>query len=345
MRVDALAESPPGPQRASERSSDVKIRVRAGVISLVVGVVLLGVKLVAYFLTGSQAILSDALESIVNIVAALFAVAALVFAGRPADLSHPYGHGKVEFLSGGFEGGLIAFAALLIIYEAAITLWSGFELRAIETGVVLVAAAGAGNAVLGMFLVRIGRRVHSLTLEADGLHVLSDFWTSVAVIVGLLLVRTTGWQILDPLLAIGVGVNLAWTGASLLRRAAGGLLDESDPQLLGSLAGAIGEIQSPGIIGVHRLRAIRSGGVANIDAHLVVPRFWSVSDGHDAANRFSEDVVHRVDRDAEFVFHVDPCRAAYCWGCLVEPCPVRSHPFRELPNHSIDGLVGGPPKD
>ena len=319
--------------------------MRAGVFSLAVGLVLLGIKFVAYYRTGSQAILSDALESIVNIVTALFTVGALAVASRPADPSHPYGHGKVEFLSGGFEGGLIAFAALLIIYQAVISLWSGLELHAIEAGVVLVGIAGLGNALLGVFLVRSGRRMHSLALEADGLHVLSDFWTSVAVVVGLLLVRVTGWLILDPLLAIAVGVNLARTGAGLVRRAMGGLLDESEPELLGSLTRAIGEIQSPGIIGVHRLRAIRSGGLANIDAHLVVPRFWSVADGHDAANRFSEDVVHRVERDAGFIFHVDPCRPVYCPGCVVEPCPVRSSPFRALPDRSLEVLIGEPPKD
>lgn len=324
-------------------ASDTGIRVRAGVLSLVIGLVLLAIKFLAYLHTGSQAILSDAIESIVNIVAALFTVVALAFASRPADPSHPYGHGKIEFLSGGFEGGLIAFAALVIIYEAVDALWSGLALHAIREGVVLVGIAATGNAVLGAFLVRSGRRLHSLALEADGLHLLSDFWTSLAVIVGLLLVRRTGWLFLDPLLAIAVGLNLAWTGARLVRRAAAGLLDESDPQLLGALAWAIGETRAPEIIGIHRLRAIQSGGVVHIDAHLVVPRFWSVSESHEAANRFSDDVIRRVDRNAEFIFHVDPCRAVYCTGCPVEPCPVRSHSFRNLPDRSIEALIGEPP--
>jgi hypothetical protein len=170
----------------------------------------------------------DALESIVNVVAAVFALGGLVFAGRPADRNHPYGHGKIEFFSAAFEGGLIAFAAVLIIYEVVQSLIRGVEVRQIEAGLAIVLAAGLANLLLGLFLVRTGRRHSSLTLVADGQHVLSDFWTSVGIVLGLVLVRLTGLAWLDPVVAALVALNLMWTGGRLVRHAAGGLLDEED---------------------------------------------------------------------------------------------------------------------
>lgn len=345
MRVSELAHSHRVPAATERSVSDAAVRVRAGAVSLVVAIGIFGLKFLAYQMTGSMAVLSDALESVVNIVAALFALVSLAIASRPADSSHPYGHGKVEFLSSGFEGGLIAFAALLIVYEAAQALVFGHELHRLDVGVAMVGVASVGNALLGYFLLRTGRRVHSPALEADGMHVLSDVWTSLGVLVGLALVWFTGWRILDPLVAMALGVQLAVVGAGLLRRAVAGLLDESDPRLLGELAQAINEVRPPGIIASHRLRAIRSGGVVNVDAHLVVPRFWSVSQAHDAAYRFEQAVVRRVEQDARFIFHVDPCRSVYCERCVVDPCPVRERPFAGNREATLAELTGDPPPD
>src|SRR5262245_49888574 len=230
---------------------------RAAIVSLVVACLLLAVKYAAYQLTGSAAILSDAMESIANVVAALFAVGVLIFAGRPADRNHPYGHGKMEFFSAVFEGGLIAFAAVLIIWKALQDLLAPPVLHELELGLVLTVAAGLANAALGWFLVTTGRRVRSVTLIADGKHVLSDFWTTVGVIVGLLLVRLTGAVWLDPVAALVVAVNLAVTGARLVRGAAGALLDEEDTGLLTQLVAAFEQSLRPGIIRLHRLRARR----------------------------------------------------------------------------------------
>ena len=345
MRATELVHAHRGPDASGTPPTDSGVRLRAGIVSLAAGIAILAVKFAGYLVTGSTAVLSDAMESIVNVVAALFSLASVVFASRPADESHPYGHGKIEFLSGGFEGGLIAFAALVIAYQALEALWLGTTVHSIHYGVVLIVAAGGANALLGLYLLRTGRRVHSPALEADGLHVLTDFWTSAGVIVALLLVWATGWQFLDPLIALVLGVQLAFVGAKLLRRSVGGLLDESDPDLLSRLAAALNEARSPGVIAAHRLRAIRSGGVVNIDAHLVVPRFWTVAQGHDAARRFEEDVIRRVEQDARFVFHVDPCRPVYCERCTVEPCPVRARPFRAAPDLSLHELTSEPPPD
>jgi len=320
-------------------SGDSGVRVRAGLISLVVSVVLLAAKFEAYRLTGSTAILSDALESIVNVVAAIFALGGILFAGRPADRNHPYGHGKIEFFSAAFEGGLIAFAAVVILYEVVLSLVVRLQVRELDTGLLIISGAGLANLALGLFLVRTGRKHQSLTLVADGQHVLSDFWTTVGIVVGLLLVRVTGIWWLDPLVAAVVAANLMWTGFRLVRHAAGGLLDEEDTLLLNRLLGVLGGHVGQGIIRVHHLRAIRAGRFHHVDAHLVVPEFWSVDRAHEVAEDLAERVIRTLGVDGELIFHTDPCHRAYCPMCDLADCPVRREPFRGRPPLTLEEAV------
>jgi cation diffusion facilitator family transporter len=320
-------------------SPDTRIRLRAGMISLVVGAGLLWAKFYAYQLTGSTAVLSDALESIVNVVAAIFALVSLVVAGRPADRNHPYGHGKIEYFAAAFEGGLIAFAAILIIYEAGRGFFLARELRELDLGLAITLGAGLANAALAWFLIRTGKATQSLTLIADGKHVLSDFLTSLGVVVGLLLVRSTGLIWFDPLVATIVGVNLGWTGFWLVRHAAGGLLDEEDIMLTGKLVNAFDTYRLPGIIRIHHLRAIRAGRFTHVDAHVVVPEYWPVDRAHVLVESFEERVIHACGVEGEIVFHTDPCHRAYCVQCDVTDCPVRQVPFSARPPHTLDEAV------
>ncbi|MGH8063975.1 MAG: cation diffusion facilitator family transporter [Candidatus Entotheonellia bacterium] len=318
---------------------DTRVRLRAGMISLGVGIGLLWVKFLAYQLTGSTAVLSDALESIVNVVAAVFSLGSLLFAGRPADRNHPYGHGKIEYFAAAFEGGLIAFAAILIIYEAGRGFFRTPELRQLDLGLAITLGAGVANAALGWFLITTGKSTQSLTLMADGKHVLSDSWTSLGVIVGLLLVRFTGIAWFDPLVAAIVGLNLGWTGFWLVRHAAGGLLDEEDTKLIGKLVKAFDAYRMPGIIRIHHLRAIRSGRFTHVDAHVVVPEYWPVDRAHVLAESFEERVINACGVEGEIVFHIDPCHQAYCAQCDVMDCPVRLAPFIARPPHTLDEAV------
>jgi cation diffusion facilitator family transporter len=308
-------------------AADARIRLRAALLSLVVATLMLAAKYQAYRMTGSTAVLSDALESIVNVLAAVFALGGLLFAGRPADRNHPYGHGKIEFFSAAFEGGLIAFASILIVYEAVRSLVAGPDVRQIGLGLLIVLGSALVNLALGLYLVRTGRRYVSLTLIADGQHVLADVWTSAGIIVGLGLVRLTGRAWLDPVVALLVALWLMATGFRLVRHAAGGLLDEEDPLLLKRVLDALQKYVGGGVIRVHHLRAIRSGRFQHVEAHLVVPEFWSVEHAHD----LSEDVAARVMRDlgaeGEMVFHTDPCHRIYCAVCDLEDCPIRREPF------------------
>jgi cation diffusion facilitator family transporter len=307
------------------------IRFRAALASLVVGMALLGAKYLGYLHTGSTAVLSDALESITNVVAATFMVGSVVVAGRPADRGHPYGHGKIEYFSAAFEGGLISFAALSIVWYALMDLLRGPEVRELEMGILITLACGLGNAALGWYLVRTGRRANSLSLVADGHHVLSDFWTSAGIVVGLLLVRVTGYAWLDPLTAVIVAVNLAVTGGRLVRHAAGGLLDEEDPALLAALVGAFERRRLPGVIRVHSLRAIRSGRFKHMDAHLIVPEYWSVEESHHVLDDFEQRVLEECGIEGEIAFHTDPCHRALCSICEMSDCPVRQTPLGERP--------------
>jgi cation diffusion facilitator family transporter len=320
-------------------AADARIRLRAGLVSLVVATLMLAAKYQAYRMTGSAAVLSDALESIVNVVAAVFALGGLIFAGRPADRGHPYGHGKIEFFSAAFEGGLIAFASVVIVYEAIRSLLAGPEVHQIGAGVLIVLGSGLVNLALGVYLVRTGRRYASLTLVADGQHVLADVWTSAGVVIGLGLVHLTGRAWLDPLAALLVALSLMWTGFRLVRHAAGGLLDEEDPLLLNRVLAALQRYVGGGVIRVHHLRAIRSGRFQHVEAHLVVPEFWSVERAHD----LSEDVAARAMRDlgveGEMVFHTDPCHRVYCAVCDLDECPIRREPFREATPLTLEEAV------
>jgi len=317
------------------------LRVRIGIVSVVVSIVLLAVKYVAYVHTGSAAILSDALESIINVAAALVAVISLRVAGRPPDRGHPYGHGKIEYFSAAFEGGLIAFAALAIVWFAVRELVRGAEVADIELGLALTVGAGIANALLGWFLLRMGRKHRSITLTADGKHVLSDFQTSVGVVVGLVLVKLTGIAWFDPAAALVVGLNLAATGYRVVREAAGGLLDEEDGGLLSRLVAAFEDVRFPGIIRIHRLRAIRSGREAHADAHLIVPEFWSVEQAHDAAVELERRIFALPSIDGEIVFHVDPCMRALCASCDLPDCPVRQRAFVARPPLTLDEATRG----
>ncbi len=322
------------PSDAAERA-----RLRAVVISLAVGAVLLAAKYQAYRLTGSTAILSDALESIVNVVAAVFALGGIVFAGRPADRNHPYGHGKIEFFSAAFEGGLIAFAAVLIVYEVILSLLRGPEVRALDLGVTIVLGAGFVNLLLGWYLLRAGRKHESLTLVADGRHVLADFYTSAGIVVGLLLVRFTGLAWLDPVVAAVVALNLLWTGFRLVRQAAGGLLDEEDTALLDRFLEVLQPHLGQGVIRVHHLRAIRAGRVHHVDAHLVVPEFWSVEQAHELTEELAERVMKELGVEGEMTLHTDPCHHIYCRMCDLDGCPVRREPFGGRPRLTLDEAV------
>lgn len=320
----------------------LRARLRAGWIALIAGILILGAKFFAWHLTDSQVVFSDAMESIVNVVAAAFMLFAVVLASRPPDDNHPYGHGKIEFITGGFEGGLIAFAAIVIIYEAVMALIEGSQPQHLDVGMAVVGGAGVANLLLGAFLVRTGRAHHSPALIADGQHVISDFWTSAGAVVGLLLVWITDETWIDAVVAIIVALALLRTGFALIRESARGLMDETDDDVVEQVADALEKARVPGIIEVHDLKAINLANFHHIDLHVVVPEFWTVDEAHDQLDAYQERMLVHHDKAGELQFHMDPCERAYCTRCDLVDCAVRAAPFEERIPFTPGRVLEGP---
>jgi cation diffusion facilitator family transporter len=294
---------------------------RAAMISLGVGVAMLVVKFLAYARTGSAAILSDALEGIVNVLAAAFAAYSIATAHRPADEEHPYGHGKIEFLSAGFEGGMIVLAAMLMVGQAIASIIHihrhGQQLEAIAYGMVLMGVASAVHTALGLYLIGIGKRQQSLTLEADGWHLLTDAATSVVALMSLLIVHFTGWAYADPLGALLIALYITSTGWRLVRRAAAGLMDEQDledERLLKGILDAHVQGKEPRICSYHKLRHRHSGRYHWVDFHLMVPAWWDIRRGHEIASAIEYEIEQAIGV-GNATAHVEPCADASCGSC------------------------------
>jgi cation diffusion facilitator family transporter len=316
---------------------------RLAALSLAVAVVLLGVKSYAWLLTGSQAIFSDAAESIVNVVAAAFAFRVLAWAGQPADREHPFGHGKIEFFSAAFEGGLVVAAAFAILWQATDALLAAATPRELDVGLALTFGAGLANGALGWHLVRHGRKHRSAAIEADGHHVLSDFVTSLGVVAGLLAVRVTGLWWLDPAVAAAMGLWLLRTGWGLVRASVGALLDEEDPEFTKRLVATLQPHMRDGFIRVHQLRAIRAGRFMHISAHLVVPGFWQVQRAHAAADELAVRLLAELHGEGDIDFHTDPCERLYCAACDLADCPERTAAFSGRPTLTVEEAVAPDP--
>jgi cation diffusion facilitator family transporter len=303
-------------------------RTRLGAIglSLAVAGALMAVKFWAWHLTGSSAILSDALESIINVVAGGFALASVWIADRPPDERHPYGHGKIEYFSAGFEGALIVLAALGIFYTGGRRILVPQPITHVETGLWLLLAAALVNALLGILLLRIGRRTRSLTLEADGRHVLTDVYTSAGVLVGLLVVQATGAYWLDGLVACLVGLQILITGYRLVRQAVSGLMDAADPALMDRLAAHLEKRRRPSWIDIHELRCRRSGRMVHLSLHLILPRDLSLEAAHDEAKHLERLVGECFPDPVSLVVHMDPCLDPNCAACRRGICPLRARP-------------------
>jgi len=301
-----------------------RVRLAAISLSMVVGIALLAAKFYAYHLTGSSAILSDALESIINVAASGFALISIVTAARPPDESHPYGHGKIEFFSAGFEGALIILAAAGIFYTGIERVFHPQGLPNLGDGIAILGAAAAINLIVGILLVRTGKRTDSLTLVADGKHLLTDVYTSAGVIVGLFLVPVTGWYRLDGVIACLVGLNILVTGVGLVRTSFAGLMDESDPILLEKITELLSQHRKENWIDIHQLRSWKAGNHVHIDLHLVLPRDLDLYHAHEEAKQVELILEDHFEGNAGILVHIDPCSAPDCPVCQKTRCEMRT---------------------
>jgi cation diffusion facilitator family transporter len=281
-------------------------------LSIAAAILTIGLKLGAYLLTNSIGFLSDAMESGVNLVAAVFAVWALTYAAKPPDEEHVFGHSKAEYFSSGFEGALILVAAVSIAIAAIPRLIHPQPLEQVSIGLLLSIIASAINGGVALILLKAGKRLHSITLRADAHHLLTDVWTSVGVILGLLLVSITGWLILDPLIAILVAINIVWTGTKLIQESSSALLDASIPlperQIIDELLSAYDRQQ----VQFHAIRTRMAGMRKFVSFHVLVPGAWTVQQGHDLCEEIESKICQSLP-NINVLIHLEPLEDPKSW--------------------------------
>ncbi len=285
----------------------LKTRIIAAGSAIGIGIAIMAAKFYAWQLTGSSAILSDALESIINVVAGSFALAAIIASARPPDQDHPYGHGKIEFFSAGFEGALIILAAFGIFKVGFEQLLHPQPLPHLGIGLLVLLGTAVVNLLLGIGLLKTGKKTGSLILEADGQHILADVYTSGGVLLGLFLANLTGWFWLDGAIACLVGLNILRTGLKLVRRSFAGLMDAMDPELLQRVVDLINRHRRPDWIDIHKLRVWRSGRLVHIDLHLILLGDLSLDAAHAEARYLENIVIAGFEGNASVLVHMDPC--------------------------------------
>lgn len=274
-------------------------------LSLWTGVVMLAAKSAAWLLTGSSAIFSDALESIIHLAAVAFASFSLWLSRRPASERFHYGYERINFFSAGFEGALIAAAAVAIIVTAIYKWMQGLQLEALGMGTLITLSAGLMNGALGWYLIRTGRKNNSMILVANGKHVFTDCWTSLGVIVGLVLVMVTGWKPFDPICAIVMAANILWSGGMLMWTSARGLLDYADPETEKKLRARLDALAAELGIDYHELRLRETGGRVLVEVHLLFPDEMPIGKAHATATHLESELAMSLDRPVEIITHLE----------------------------------------
>lgn len=275
-------------------------------LSIAAAILTISLKGLAYYVTGSVGLLSDALESLVNLAAALLALLLLTIAERPPDEEHAYGHSKAEYFSSAAEGALILLAAYSIIATAIQRILEPQPLENIGVGLLISVIASAINFGVARVLMQAGRRHNSITLEADAQHLMTDVWTSAGVVIGVIAVALTGWLILDPLIALAVAANIIWSGVQLMRRSALGLLDSAIPQEERQQVAEILNRYAPQGVQYHSLRTRQAGQRRFISVHVLVPGKWTVQRGHNLLEEIERDVRHALPGPTTILTHLEP---------------------------------------
>ena len=292
---------------------------------LIFGVAITIIKFIAYFLTHSNAIYTDALENIINVVAGAFAFYSIYLAAQPKDSNHPYGHGKVEFFAVGFEGALIIFAAVNIIYKSIEAFINPQMIEKLDSGIWLSIIAGLLNFGVGFFVVKQGKKLHSMTLEADGKHLMTDAYTSAGLVLGLVIIKLTDLYVLDSIISLILGLMIMYNGYHLIRKSISGLMDELDNVLIADIVDIFQKERKPEWIDVHNLRAQKYGHDLHIDCHVTVPYYFDLVRAHDEVELIEKLIEKNVENGVELFIHVDPCVPNCCNYCSVD-CDYRKHP-------------------
>lgn len=305
---------------------------------VIVAILLLLVKVSAYYLTHSVAILTDALESIVNVVAGIMGLYSLIISARPRDDDHPYGHGKIEFISSAIEGTMVLIAGVLIIYEAVRALLNPSILQSLSFGLVLITGTALINFAMGTVCVRVGKKNNSLALIASGKHLQTDTYSTVGVIAGLLLIYITGITWLDGAVAILLGILIIFTGYRIIRQSVAGIMDEADRTLLDKLVATLNAHRQENWIDLHNLRIIKFGPILHMDAHLTLPWYLNLHEAHREIDALAFLVRKEFGDTLELFIHSDGCLDFSCRICSKAQCSVRKNPFVKRIDWTIENI-------
>ena len=317
--------------------SKQNLKVQYFVTALTIVVFLL--KVVTYILTHSLSVLSDSLESVVNIVATIVGSYSLLVASKPKDKDHPYGHGKAEFISAAFQGTLIIGIGCLIIYKAIDSFIHPFSLQNLNNGIWLVVIIAIINLVTALVLNRIGKKNKSLAILASGKLFQIDFFTTAAIAIGFILLLVTGYQKIDTLIALFLGMYVIFDGYKIVRQSLAGIMDEADMVLLKEVITEINLSRNAKWIDLHNLRVIKYGSLLHIDCHLTVPWYYNVNEAHEAVDDFAVLIQNKFSDSVEFFVHTDPCMPFSCPICTIENCEQRIAPFEKKLNWNIENVL------
>ena len=316
-----------------------KQNIKIQKIVVAVGFILLIAKFLAYFLTYSNAILTDALESIVNVLAGTFALYSLYLASQPNDANHPYGHGKIEYISASIEGVLIAVAGLIMIVKSSYNLFYPTSIEKLDIGILLTTIAGGVNYVLGAWIEKRGHATHSITLVADGKHLKSDAYSTVGMIIGLAIIYFTGYAFLDNLIAIAFGILICVTGGHILRKSIAGIMDEADYEIIKKFIKTLNDSREGNWIDFHRVRVLKFGSRFHVDCHVTMPYYLTVQEAHDEMDKIENLLEQHFDNQIETSIHTDPCKFDFCTVCTKANCHVRQSPLLQKVEWTLENAM------
>ncbi|MEO6232122.1 MAG: cation diffusion facilitator family transporter [Ferruginibacter sp.] len=303
-----------------------------------IGIVLFVMKVIAWYLTGSVAILTDALESTVNVFAGLIGVYSLYISSKPKDKNHPYGHGKAEFISAAVEGSLVLIAGLIIIYEAINNLIHPHTIQKLDDGIWLVAITGIINYAAGFVCIKTGKKNNSLALVASGKHLQTDTYSTIGIVVGLLLLLYFKLWWIDSAVAIVFAFIIMFTGYRIIKSSVAGIMDEADVDLLKKIVEMLNENRRDNWIDLHNVRIIKYGGMLHLDCHLTVPWYMNVREAHAEKDALSKLVKEAYGESIELFVHNDPCLDFSCHICSKRDCAVRQHPQKKRIEWTIENI-------
>jgi len=296
-------------------------------------------KIIAYQYTHSLAILSDALESIVNVIAGFVGLYSLYVAAKPRDLDHPYGHGKAEFVSAAVEGGLIVAAGIMIIYETVMNFLQESPLQKLDTGLILVGATAVINYIAGAVCIRIGKKNTSLALQASGKHLQVDTYSTIGIIAGLAIMLLTRLYWLDKVIALGMSVLVIYNGYRIIRTSLAGIMDEADMQLLKRFINVLNDNRRANWVDLHNLRVIKYGPLLHIDCHLTVPWYLNVHEAHLEIDALAALIKQQFGDAIELFVHTDGCLPFSCTICTKTDCSVRQQAMKERLDWTLENII------